>query len=75
MLDIYSKTQEKKNCGFEIYGFDILIDDKLKPWLVEVNVCPSLSSSSPMDRKIKHMLLTDTLNTIGLDCINQRALI
>lgn len=73
MLDIYSKTQEKRNCGFEIYGFDILIDDKLKPWLMEVNVCPSLSSSSPMDRKIKHMLLTDTLNTIGLDCINQKA--
>jgi hypothetical protein len=29
---------------------------------MEVNVCPSLSSSSPMDRKIKHTLLTDTLN-------------
>jgi len=44
-----------------------LIDSKLKPWLMEVNVCPSLSSSSPMDRKIKHTLLTDTLNLIGLE--------
>jgi tubulin polyglutamylase TTLL4 len=33
---------------------------------MEVNVCPSLSSSSPMDRKIKHTLLTDTLNLIGI---------
>ena len=41
---------------------------------MEVNVCPSLSSSSPMDRKIKHMLLTDTLNIIGLEYISQKAL-
>ena len=74
MLDIHSKTQEKRNCGFELYGFDILIDNKLKPWLMEVNVCPSLSSSSPMDRRIKHTLLTDTLNIIGLEYINQKAL-
>ena len=66
MLDIHSKTQEKRTCGFELYGFDILIDDRLKPWLMEVNVCPSLSSSSPMDRKIKHTLLTDILNLVGI---------
>lgn len=67
MLDIHSKCQEKRSCGFEIYGFDILIDSNLKPWLMEVNVCPSLSSSSPMDRKIKHTLLTDVLNLIGIE--------
>lgn len=67
MLDIHSKTQEKRNCGFQLYGFDILIDSNLKPWLMEVNVCPSLSSSSPMDRKIKHTLLVDILNIIGLE--------
>jgi tubulin polyglutamylase TTLL4 len=74
MLDIHSKTQERRNCGFELYGFDILIDNRLKPWLMEVNVCPSLSSSSPMDRRIKHSLLTDTLNIIGLEYISQKAL-
>lgn len=67
MLDIHSKSQQKRNCCFELYGFDILIDDKLKPWLMEVNVCPSLSSSSPMDRRIKHTLLTDILNLIGIE--------
>lgn len=41
---------------------------------MEVNVCPSLSSSSPMDRRIKHTLLTDTLNIIGLDYVNQKTL-
>eukprot|EP00392_Amoebophrya_sp_AT5.2_P011301 g11376.t1 len=50
---------------FEIYGFDVLLDANLKPWLLEVNVSPSLSSSSPLDRRIKTMLLADSLTLVG----------
>ena len=53
------------NMCFELLGFDILLDSKLKPWLLEVNISPSLSSSSPLDKKIKTMLITDTLNLVG----------
>lgn len=35
-------------------------------------MCPSLSSSSPMDRRIKHMLLTDTLNIIGMEYYSKK---
>jgi len=51
---------------FEIYGFDILVDSNLKPWLMEVNCAPSLSSSSPLDKRIKNELLTDVFHTIGV---------
>jgi len=56
---------QKKSC-FELYGFDILLDKKLKPWVLEVNVLPSLSSSSSFDKIIKTMLICDVLTLVGV---------
>ena len=60
------KQTKYRNACFELYGFDILLDEKLKPWLLEVNVLPSLSSSSPLDKQIKTMLMCDLLHLVGL---------
>ena len=43
-------SSKHRNQAFEIYGFDVIIDSSLKPWLLEVNVGPDLSSSSPYDK-------------------------
>jgi len=51
---------------FEIYGFDVIIDADLKPWLLEVNVCPSFSSGSPLDKRIKTKLVADVFTLLGL---------
>ena len=51
----------RNNC-FEVFGFDILVDSDLKPWLVEVNLSPSLATDSPLDMTIKTNLISDTLN-------------
>lgn len=64
-------TRHRQVC-FEVYGFDILLDSKLKPWLLEVNISPSLSSSSPLDKKIKTMLICDTLNLTGVQPFDRK---
>jgi len=55
----------RSNC-FEVFGFDILIDSDLKPWLIEVNLSPSLVTDSPIDMSIKSNLIADTFNMIGI---------
>jgi len=38
---------------FEILGVDILIDSKLKPWLIEFNYTPSFWTDSALDLRVK----------------------
>ena len=69
-------TVSKENCQeisinknyslFELYGYDILIDESFKAWLLEVNVNPSLHCTSPLDLSIKTELFTDIYNLIGI---------
>eukprot|EP00891_Asterochloris_glomerata_P009798 jgi/Astpho2/9798/fgenesh1_pm.00149_%23_31_t len=46
---------------FELYGYDIIVDDTLRPWLIEVNASPSLSATTPSDRILKSKVIHDTL--------------
>jgi len=52
------------NC-YELFGFDIILDTKLKPWLLEVNISPSLHSSSPLDLAVKAPLIREVFNIVG----------
>ena len=51
---------------FEILGFDIMLDAKCKPYLLEVNHSPSFSTDSPLDEKVKGELIRDTLRLLGI---------
>ena len=54
-----------KRC-FELYGFDVMFDANLKPWLIEINGSPSMTANTPIDRKLKNGLLDDALTIINL---------
>ena len=55
------------NICFELLGFDILLEDNLKPWLLEVNHSPSFNIDTPFDNKIKTELIKDTVKLIYLN--------
>ena len=65
--DYYKEISINKiNSLFELYGFDIMIDENFKAWLLEVNVNPSLHCTSPLDLNIKTDLITDIFNIVGI---------
>ncbi|GCC36827.1 hypothetical protein chiPu_0015327 [Chiloscyllium punctatum] len=49
----------------ELFGFDIMLDENLKPWVLEVNISPSLHSNSTLDVMIKGRMISDLLNLAG----------
>ena len=62
MFTVYRQNLASHYCGYELFGFDVLLDSKLKPWLIEVNISPSLHSSSPLDLDVKSPLATEVFN-------------
>ena len=51
---------------FGLFGIDVLIDNHLKPWLIEFNAFPSFISYTRVDSVIKSKLLVDTNNILGI---------
>ena len=61
----------RDNC-FEVLGFDVLLDENLRPWLLEINLSPSLNTDSGLDLKIKGNMLADLFTMIGIVSMDQR---
>ncbi|XP_056588553.1 probable tubulin polyglutamylase TTLL9 isoform X3 [Triplophysa dalaica] len=66
LLSVQKTIINDKHC-FELYGYDILLDQDLKPWLIEVNASPSLTASSQEDFDMKYRLLEDTLHVVDME--------
>lgn len=55
-----------KRC-FELYGYDVIIDENLKPWLLEVNASPSLTANTKEDYTMKTEMLHGLLDIIDME--------
>ncbi|KAJ8352745.1 hypothetical protein SKAU_G00242210 [Synaphobranchus kaupii] len=68
--DPYVNTLVKMNVRspyscHELFGFDVMLDENLRPWLLEVNISPSLHSNTPLDANIKGQMIRDLMNLAG----------
>lgn len=51
---------------FEILGFDVMIDHKCKPWLIEVNHAPSFRTETELDTMVKTSAVEDAFTLLNL---------
>ncbi|KAF5400197.1 hypothetical protein PHET_06553 [Paragonimus heterotremus] len=66
LLSQASSTPKVPN-AYELFGFDILVDSHLRPWLIEVNANPSLSNDCIVDELVKKPLIKSILEMLRLD--------
>jgi hypothetical protein len=53
---------------FEILGYDFMIDEGMKPWLIEVNTNPTLEESCQFLKQVVPRMLDDAFK-LTLDLI------
>lgn len=59
------KSDDAGSACFELLGFDIMMDHKLKPFLLEVNHSPSFTCDSPLDLSVKSSVLRATMEMVS----------
>ncbi|XP_036045374.1 tubulin polyglutamylase TTLL7 [Onychomys torridus] len=57
---------------FEVLGFDILLDRKLKPWLLEINRAPSFGTDQKIDYDVKRGVLLNALKLLNIRTSDKR---
>ena len=57
---------DKDRNYFHLFGFDFIVDENFKVYLLEVNDRPSLLMGDINDYKLKPQLVADSLNLIGI---------
>lgn len=61
------QPEDYANCMcFEILGFDVIIDHRFKPYILEVNHSPSFTTDSPLDLKIKKAVIGEALTLMNI---------
>lgn len=67
-LSVQKVMINDKHC-YELYGFDVLIDNNFKPWLIECNASPSLTANTKDDAEMKIDMLDDLFTVVDMEKI------
>ena len=70
-------AKERNHC-FEIFGYDFIIDEEFKVWLIEINTNPCLEESSKLLKMLLprmisnlHLIIDDALK-LSVDLVFQK---
>eukprot|EP00667_Euglena_gracilis_P010208 EG_transcript_10377 len=70
LVHMYNSCFPHSNEGFtcfELLGFDVLLDENFRPWILEVNHSPSFNVDTHIDYRIKKTMLTEVLQLLQVD--------
>lgn len=66
LLAVQPRMSSDSRC-FECYGYDILLDSDLTPWLIEVNASPSITADTKTDYFLKFGMLEDLFGVLRVE--------
>ncbi|KAK9888860.1 hypothetical protein WA026_001081 [Henosepilachna vigintioctopunctata] len=57
-------TMDRRQNTFEMYGADFILGEDLRPWLLEINCSPDMSSSTSITRRMCPQFLADIIKVV-----------
>jgi hypothetical protein len=63
-LESVQDTFEYKKGCFELYGFDVMVDEEFNVWLIEVNSSPAMDYSTQVTEVLVKKCLEDTVKVM-----------
>jgi len=61
---VQDNFESKRGAPFEMFGYDIMIDDDFNCWLIEVNSSPAMDYSTHVTERLVKMVLEDTIKVV-----------
>lgn len=63
---LWQDQQMRKNYCFQLFGVDVILDDKMEPYILEFNKGPSLIPINEEDHQLKKQLLQQFFSLVGI---------
>jgi len=60
---VQDMVNNQKNCA-ELYGYDIMIDENYRPWLIEVNCSPAMDYSTEVTHQLVKQVQEDCIKVM-----------
>lgn len=61
---VQDNFESMKGMPFEMFGYDIMVDDDFNCWLIEVNSSPAMDYSTDVTERLVKMVLEDTVKVV-----------